>query len=141
MACLLSGLTVFHDAYPEHDKVLRVAKGLHGIHVYATEFWTEYLLHYASSNNTDTADSSTSLISLACELADELERGDVTNMADESMTQPIDSRMESLQLYPVLQKYVDRALRSRSLESLQSRILGDCGEAPSEHLFNIILTL
>ncbi|KAI6765229.1 hypothetical protein HG531_012328 [Fusarium graminearum] len=126
VACLLSGLTVFDDANPHHDRVLRVARGWHGIHIYATEFWTEYLLHCISSTNTDTADSSTSLISLACELADQLERGDVTNMVDESTTQPIDSRLEFLQRYPALQKHVDRALRSRSLESLQSRILGDC---------------
>ncbi|UZP43119.1 hypothetical protein NXS19_010935 [Fusarium pseudograminearum] len=126
VACLLSGLRVFDDAYPERDRVLRVAKGLHGIHVYATEFWTEYLLHWASSNNTDTADSSTSLISLACELADELERDDVTNTTTQSTTKPLDNRLESLQQYPVLQKHVDRSLRSRSLESLQSRILSDC---------------
>ncbi|CAG1972118.1 unnamed protein product [Fusarium graminearum] len=126
VACLLSGLKVFDDAYPEHDKTIRVAKGLHGIHVYATEFWTEYLLNCASSNNTDTADSSTSLISLACELADELERDDVTNTTTESTTKPLENRLESLQQYPVLRKHVDRSLRSRSLQSLQSRILSDC---------------
>ncbi|KAK6700393.1 hypothetical protein SNK05_013204 [Fusarium graminearum] len=141
IACLLSGLKVFDDAYPERDRVLRVAKGLHGIHVYATEFWTEYLLHCISSNNTDTVDSSKSLISLACELADELERGGMTNMAGESITQPIDDRLESLQQYPVLQKHVDRSLRSRSLESLQSRILGDYdneGETTTQLVYNKI---
>lgn len=140
VACLLSGLKVFDDAYPEHDKTIRVAKGLHGIHVYATELWTEYLLNCASSNNTDTADSSTSLISLACELADELERDDVTNTTTESTTKPLENRLESLQQYPVLRKHVDRSLRSRSLQSLQSRILSDCGEIPAECLSNIVLT-
>ncbi|KAF5231675.1 hypothetical protein FAUST_9142 [Fusarium austroamericanum] len=141
IACLLSGLKVFDDAYPERDRVLRVAKGLHGIHVYATEFWTEYLLHCISSNNTDTVGSSKSLTSLACELADELERGGMTNMAGESITQPIDDRLESLQRYPVLQKHVDRSLRSRSLESLQSRILGDYdneGETTTQLVYNKI---
>ncbi|VTO91783.1 unnamed protein product [Fusarium graminearum] len=105
VACLLSGLKVFDDAYPEHDKTIRVAKGLHGIHVYATEFWTEYLLNCASSNNTDTADSSTSLISLACELADELERDDVTNTTTESTTKPSTTQIVYNKIETLLASY------------------------------------
>jgi hypothetical protein len=142
VACLLSGLKTFDDAYPAHDRVLRVAKGLHGFHVYATEFWTEYLFSWASSNNTITADtSSRSLISLACELACELERTDSTIITDDPMTKPIDKRLEFLQQYPVLQKHVDRALRGRSLDSLKSRILQDHSRTAAECLFNIILTM
>ncbi|KAF4339743.1 NACHT domain protein [Fusarium beomiforme] len=125
VTCLLSGLKTFDDAYPAHDRILRVAKGLHGFHVYATEFWTEYLFSCFSSNNTTTVDSSKSLISLSSELADELERTDSTITTDDSTMKPTDKRLEFLQQYPVLQKHVERALRARSLESLKSRILQD----------------
>ncbi|OBS23023.1 hypothetical protein FPOA_09341 [Fusarium poae] len=60
VACLISGLKFFDDAYPAHDRVLRVAKGLHGFHVYATEFWTEILAGYDDDKEHD--DSTTRLV-------------------------------------------------------------------------------
>lgn len=59
IACLLSGARVFNKAYPEQAKYQRVAKGLHGLHVYATEYWTECLLSHAASG--DGLDQSSSL--------------------------------------------------------------------------------
>ncbi|KAK0724039.1 hypothetical protein B0H67DRAFT_640615 [Lasiosphaeris hirsuta] len=53
-SCLLSGLEVFSPTYhptdPKKDRSLRVIRGLHGLHVYATEFWVEYLLLVAASD-------------------------------------------------------------------------------------------
>ncbi|KAL6914882.1 hypothetical protein FSST1_012642 [Fusarium sambucinum] len=134
VACLLSGLTYFDHTYPEHDKILRVAKGFHGFHVYATEFWTEYLLSCVSSSNGTSENSSKALISLGCKLADELERQYVTSTTDDLTMNHVDKRLEALQQYRVLQKHVDRALRSRSLECLESRVLqvhDNEGEQPS----------
>jgi hypothetical protein len=48
-ACLLSGLEVFSETYQEQAKYFRVAKGLHGLHIYATEYWTGYFLSHAVS--------------------------------------------------------------------------------------------
>ncbi|KAH8688529.1 hypothetical protein BGZ61DRAFT_494602 [Ilyonectria robusta] len=73
ITCLLSGLKVFGNTYRQEDAYLRVAKGLHGFHVYATEYWTEHLLSYAVSADTLNTASSPSLLALACQLADELE--------------------------------------------------------------------
>ncbi|CEI70590.1 hypothetical protein FVEN_g920 [Fusarium venenatum] len=132
VACLLSGLKYFDHTYPAHDKALRVARGLHGFHVYATEFWTEYLLSFASSNDTVTADSSISLISLACELAHKLEYEEVASTTDDSMMNPVDVRLGSLHQYRVLQKCVDRSLRLRSLGTLESRVLRDYNNDESQ---------
>ncbi|KAF4968621.1 hypothetical protein FSARC_3996, partial [Fusarium sarcochroum] len=125
VTCLLSGLKVFRQTYPEHDRLIRVAKGLHGFHVYANEFWTEYLLTYATSDDITTQDSSLSLICLACKLADALERLDPVNAADTSSSKLADERLVYLRQYKVLQKHVERALRVRSNENFESRVLQD----------------
>jgi len=44
VSCLLSGLEVFSPAYPDNPRSLRVLRGLHGLHVYAHDYWVEYLL-------------------------------------------------------------------------------------------------
>jgi hypothetical protein len=54
--CLLSGLEVFQPDYPCSLRSLRVLKGLHGFHVYASEYWVDYILsivtsHYALSQS------------------------------------------------------------------------------------------
>ncbi|KAK4076202.1 transcriptional regulator family: Fungal Specific TF [Trichoderma harzianum] len=42
--CLLSGQQILAPLYPDSEKTLRVLHGLHGFHMYATEFWADYLL-------------------------------------------------------------------------------------------------
>ncbi|KAH9240896.1 hypothetical protein K456DRAFT_1768068 [Colletotrichum gloeosporioides 23] len=48
-SCLLSGLQVFRPTYPSLDRRLRVLRGFHGLHVYASEYWAGYLLSIAAS--------------------------------------------------------------------------------------------
>lgn len=50
-SCLLSGLQVFQPTYPQQARSLRVLRGFHGMHVYASEYWIEYLLYIAASKN------------------------------------------------------------------------------------------
>ncbi|KKO99583.1 hypothetical protein THAR02_08317 [Trichoderma harzianum] len=42
--CLLSGQQIFAPLYSDSERTLRVLRGLHGFHMYATEFWVDYLL-------------------------------------------------------------------------------------------------
>jgi hypothetical protein len=49
VTCLLSGLKVFQPDYPHFDRSLRVLKGLHGFHIYATEYWVDYILSIVTS--------------------------------------------------------------------------------------------
>jgi hypothetical protein len=51
ITCLLSGLKVFQPNYPHFDRSLRVLKGLHGFHIYATEYWVDYILSIVTSPN------------------------------------------------------------------------------------------
>ena len=51
LACtsyLLSGLTLADSRCEEDRKLIDVAKGLHGLQLYANEFWLEHVLAYAS---------------------------------------------------------------------------------------------
>lgn len=44
IACLLSSFRIFGTAYDANDRNLRILRGLHGFHIYATEYWLEDLL-------------------------------------------------------------------------------------------------
>ncbi|RSL79211.1 hypothetical protein CEP52_017550 [Fusarium oligoseptatum] len=112
ITCLLSGLRLFRNEFHEQERLLRVVKGLHGFHVYATEYWTEYLLSHAAGTDGSTIASPTPLITLACQLADEMENS---------------KRLAPLEQYPTLHKHVGRALRARSLKNLEARILEGYG--------------
>lgn len=43
-ACLVSGLRVLTPTYPKHHRQLRVLRGIHGFHSYATEYWADSVL-------------------------------------------------------------------------------------------------
>lgn len=49
VSCLLSGLQIFQPTYPEQTRFLRVLQGFHGLHVYASEYWLDYILSIAAS--------------------------------------------------------------------------------------------
>ncbi|KAF2470907.1 uncharacterized protein BDR25DRAFT_314088 [Lindgomyces ingoldianus] len=49
ITCLLSGLEVFGEQYDESRRCVRLVKGLHDLHVYATEHWSECLLSSTKS--------------------------------------------------------------------------------------------
>lgn len=139
ITCLLSGMRVFGSEFHEQERLLRVGKGLHGFHVYATEYWTEYLLSHASATDGSVTASPTPLIALACQLVDEVESSSsATVTGNDGETAQIKERVAPLQQYPTLSKHVGRALRARSLKNLESRILegyasqGIC-EPPKTH--------
>lgn len=41
--CLLSGMEVFHSLYSETDRLSRVMGGIHSLHLYANEYWVDYM--------------------------------------------------------------------------------------------------
>ncbi|PTB44819.1 hypothetical protein M441DRAFT_299452 [Trichoderma asperellum CBS 433.97] len=123
VTCLLSGLEVFNTTYDEQTRYHRVVKGLHGLHVYATEYWTEYLLSrakYASG-----LEASSVLFRLACQIADKLnETADLTRIKQIEI-QPIvqDERLAYLQQHPILCERVRAALDARSINQLEYELL------------------
>ena len=128
ITCLLSGLEVFSKPYEEQTKCLRVVKGLHGFHVYATEYWTEYLLSYAVFAGG--LDTNSSLLVFAYRLADRLEEAVSPTTAKEvdSESRMLDERLTSLRQHAALYEQVERALKARSLKRLESELLQEHGK-------------
>ncbi|KAM0267836.1 hypothetical protein ACHAPA_005433 [Fusarium lateritium] len=123
VTCLLSGFNIFCHTNTEQDKALRVAKGLHGLHIYATEFWTEYLLSWAVSEYQRAEDDLAPLLQIACKLAASLNESPTKAIPNsEHLGKMIDKRLEFLDQHPMLQKLVNQALQARSLGNLESRV-------------------
>ena len=99
-----------------------MVKGLHGFHVYATEYWTEYLLSHAVSAGG--LDTNSSLFVLAYRLTDRLEE------AREFDSEPrmLDERLTSLRQHAALHKRVEGALKARSLKRLEAELLQEHGK-------------
>ena len=105
-----------------------MVKGLHGFHVYATEYWTEYLLSCAVSAGG--LDTNSSLFVLANQLADKLEEAVNPTAAKEvySESRTLDERLISLGQHTILHKQVEGALKARSLKRLESELLQEYGK-------------
>ncbi|KAF2638470.1 hypothetical protein P280DRAFT_491867 [Massarina eburnea CBS 473.64] len=118
MACLLSAVKIFCKDYCENARLLRLVKGVHGLHIYATEYWTEYLLANAAS--TGGIDASSSLVDLSYRLTDALAKssGSVAIPATS-----LDDRLKLLQEHPRLQLQITRSLWARSQKRLESEVL------------------
>ncbi|KAF8856921.1 hypothetical protein BDZ45DRAFT_624593 [Acephala macrosclerotiorum] len=122
ITCLLSGLDVFAPSPTDQSGYIRVLKGLHGFHVYATEYWREYLLSHAAGLGT--ADDKSDLLVLAKDLAQKLDQMFESAPSEEyrSDATPLDDRLELLSPHPLLQKQVRIACKARSLNRLESEL-------------------
>jgi hypothetical protein len=130
VACLLSGLEIFGETRSEHGRLARIVEGLHGFHVYATEYWTEYLLAHVASLADGPDASPSKLLALALELASRFaaQLPSSTGPEDVALSKQIqDERLYHLQRFPLLYQCVVANLRCRSLEGLESALLaGHC---------------
>jgi hypothetical protein len=123
LSCLLSGLKIFDPSYDDQARLLRLVKGIHGFHVYATEYWTEYLLANAAIH--DGLEGSDKLSALTMQLADTLDG--MTTLAPPSKTSSvsIDDRLSLLEKHGTIKEHVERALLARSQKRLELELLQD----------------
>lgn len=121
LACLISGLDVFSNEYSEHSRDFRVIKGIHGLHVYATEYWTEYLLSEASRHSGIT--SATCVFRLAHQLENKLKsRAPPHVPMDEPAEAHSDERLLLLEQHPSLQQFVRQSFDSRTTKQLEREL-------------------
>lgn len=123
VTCLLSGVRIFAPSYPEQTRSIRVLRGLHGFHIYATEYWIEYLLSNAASSNG--MDTSSKFFFLSCELSHTLKHIPVAPAGgkDDESFLLLDNRLAHLQHYGDLYEIARTLLlkqRSRCLAELDS---------------------
>lgn len=132
--CLLSGLDVFHPHFSSHDRALRVLKGLHGFHVYANEYWVDYVLYILSSDNSliQFPELSIILLKLSNKLAS-LRRASLA--PDEEKSALSDSRLDIIKGYPGLYESARIALEAQTQKKLGG-VSGKEGCRPFNSLFS-----
>ncbi|KAL5120621.1 hypothetical protein ACEQ8H_001369 [Pleosporales sp. CAS-2024a] len=122
LCCLLSGIQVLTKPSDEHTKFLRFVKGIHGFHVYATEYWTEYLLANAALSH----GLKGKLLEVATNLDEALNRIHKADIAEVSKTKTRaenkDARLILLNEYGTLRTHVERSLFARSLRRFESEL-------------------
>ncbi|KAL7964170.1 hypothetical protein HDV63DRAFT_398832 [Trichoderma sp. SZMC 28014] len=132
VTCLLSGLEIFNEAYNKHVRYHRIVKGMHGLHVYATEYWTDYLL--SSAKEIGELEENSTFFLLACQMADKLKLIPDLTVVEQKETQSgvQDDRLVYLQQYPILYNQVKASLGARSIKQLEHELLqiGVPGETP-----------
>jgi hypothetical protein len=109
------------------DERLRLLQLVRGVHVYATEFWIEYLLSDAALSNGP--DISSDLFALASRLAHELSASHIHPLPKELTQQPsdIDERLQLFQTHPILYEQMKAALNSRSRKRLEVHLFRQQG--------------
>ncbi|KAK8115310.1 hypothetical protein PG999_007379 [Apiospora kogelbergensis] len=133
VTCLLAGTEAFSNGLPHDSRyeqmLVRVIRGLHSFHVYAKEFWTDYLLSLCPPEEKSHSDAS-SLFNLAIQLATRLDQLSprpsqssatlqIAQGGDQrSPMKYADDRIRNL-LDPLLQDVVNRCLKARTSERLE----------------------
>ncbi|KAI0447888.1 hypothetical protein F4803DRAFT_558575 [Xylaria telfairii] len=121
VTCLLSGLQALTKPDDDRSRNVQVAKGLHALHIYATEYWTEYLFRYMELLESDGLNSQ--LIDLANNLAQYLDSLNMHTLEEQAKTNTSspDPRLELLKDYPAIQKHARISMSARSLKHLETR--------------------
>ena len=137
--CLTSGLEVFNPAFDERERSNRLIQGIHGFHIYATEFWTEYVLTEAAFPGTSHASSL--LVRRAIEFSQLLHAGteDVGILKVMEDVVISDRRLSRLQPWDSLYQHVAAAMRCRSRKRLEMELLQAQSELITSHLYRFYL--
>ncbi|KAI0971987.1 hypothetical protein F4678DRAFT_65229 [Xylaria arbuscula] len=126
VTCLISGLQTLTKPHDNRSRNVQVAKGLHAFHIYATEYWTEYLFRYVELPMVDRSVSH--LIDLANNLSQCLDSLAMHTFEEtvKTDTSSQDPRLELLGDYPEIQKQARIAISARSLKQLETQTSQSC---------------
>ncbi|KAL8366864.1 hypothetical protein RB595_005026 [Gaeumannomyces hyphopodioides] len=123
-SCLISGMHVFSKEYQESVRNIRVVKGIHGFHLYATEHWLDDLLSIGTTPEPAVSRTLQLVHQLVLRL-DETYGISAPSEAAQSRLVTVDKRLVALQQYPKLYHCALSALEAASLDKLESRILAN----------------
>jgi hypothetical protein len=134
ITCLISGLQVFSTSFDRQKRLLRLIRGIHGFHVYATEYWSEYLL--SNTFDSDGLVTSSTLLVKASLFADRLDEAALAthSIASTFGNAAIDERLMLFREYQNLYKYLEAALNSRSQKCLEQQLAQTPGK-PVDPIF------
>lgn len=120
---MLSGSEVFNVTYDEQTRYHRVLKGLHVFHVYATEYWADYLL--SGAKHVSDLENNSLLFAIARQMADKLNATANLSTIGQIETD-LGVQVEGLaylQQYSVLYNQVRATLDARSIKRLEYELL------------------
>ncbi|KAK1849669.1 NACHTdomain protein [Colletotrichum chrysophilum] len=119
VACLLSGLKVYDAAFDEDRRRSRTVKGLHGLHVYSTEHWKDYLSTLIQRPGW--VDTKSVLLERACDPAEQLE--DLSPSYDlgsvDGTLSALNMRLQATERYKMLKQHLEAFLASRSRRAIE----------------------
>jgi len=121
MTCLLAGLDVFDLGYPDARRCSRVLRGLHSFHVYANEFWLDYVLSLVAT--TGSLREPESLASMANSLSRALEElQSPTSPTENCETAKLGNGLEQLRSYKGLFSSARDVLEARLQKKLADNV-------------------
>lgn len=116
ITCLLAGFRIFDTAYDANDRNLRILRGIHGFHIYATEYWLEDLL--CSSAAFDGSEIAALLCSTAKILAGRLYAArHLTETSAEQELRTLDNRLSNFADQGAVYDMIRYALMERSAKT------------------------
>jgi hypothetical protein len=126
IACLLSSIKLLGQTRQQEFQVL--VRGVYGFQIYATEYWTEYLLAFVDLNGG--LDRYSLLHSLLCQLTAGIDAA-FEYEGDESVhDEPFqDGRLYHLKEHQSICKSVQKAISARSLEQLEQSLRSESCES------------
>ncbi|KAK2611705.1 hypothetical protein N8I77_005030 [Diaporthe amygdali] len=119
IACLLSSMKLLGQK--REETLLLLVSGVYGLQLYATEYWTEYLLTVMDWDRG--LDKQSKLYGLLCRLSVGLDaafENDRQEFRGDEL--PEDGRLDCLREYPAIHKCVRAAISARSLKQLEQRL-------------------
>ncbi|KAF2108637.1 hypothetical protein BDV96DRAFT_616200 [Lophiotrema nucula] len=123
IACLMSGLEVFRGKFETEARSTRLIKGIHGLHVYATEHWMEYLL--ADATDPSGFDPSSPLLGVATQFAHRLYANIIAGRTGEPSKGNLlnDERLLPFKHDVMLYQALHDAVHARSRKGFESEML------------------
>jgi hypothetical protein len=119
ITCLLSSFKLLDNRGDSQYRL--IVRGLYDFQLYASEYWADYLLDAAVTQ--DALHPESSLYYLATELSSRFEGLPRPYYDPEQSSEAIyDSRLHHIQRYPLISKHVKRSIQARSLEELEGRL-------------------
>lgn len=141
ITCLLAGFQIFDASYDVNDRNLRILRGFHGFHIYATEYWLEDLL--CSSTAISCSETGVLLCSRAKALADRLNAASqpAETLAEQEL-RDLDSRLSQFSNQGAIYDMLRYALMERSAKTNSDRTKHEsCRRHIEDHGLNIYLTI
>lgn len=104
-----------------------LVRGVYGLQIYATVYWTEYLLSIVDWNGG--LDRRSTLYNLLCQLSEGVDTAFEHNLQESDSDDPCDDkRLNKLKEHEVIYRNVRKAILTRSLKQLEQRLrIESCG--------------